>query len=155
MGFFNYKEVVNILPYGRIVSHILHGTYVYKNKQFTVYLKLKFSWVGVLYFYLLNLVILPQHLFSILQSEWLGWNISQIMAVQTPSALAGMAQWTGRWPVKQKVTHRLHSRSGHTHGLRAWSPGGVKPEATDQCISHTLMFVSLSFSLPSPVSKSK
>ena len=38
-------------------------------------------------------------------------------------------------------------------GLWARSPVGGVPEATDRCVSHTVMFLSLSFFLPSPLSK--
>ena len=47
------------------------------------------------------------------------------------------------------------SQSGHMPGLQARSPMGGAQEATDQCFSHTLMFLSLSFSLPPPLSKNK
>ena len=50
---------------------------------------------------------------------------------------------------------RLDSQSGHMPGLQARSPLGGLREATDQRLSHTLMFLSLSFSLSSPLSLNK
>ena len=53
------------------------------------------------------------------------------------------------------------SQSGHMPGFQARPPvGGMweatnQREANNQCISHTWMFFSLSFSLPSPLSKNK
>ena len=52
----------------------------------------------------------------------------------------------GRW---------FYSQSGHMPGLRARSPVEGVWEAADWCFSHTSMFLSLSFSLPSPLSKNK
>ena len=49
--------------------------------------------------------------------------------------------------------HWFDSQSGHMPGLWARALFGDMWEATDWCISHTLMFLSLSFSLPSPLSK--
>ena len=43
---------------------------------------------------------------------------------------------------------QLDSQSGHMPQLRARSPGGGVWEATDRCISHKSMFLSLSPSLP-------
>ena len=48
---------------------------------------------------------------------------------------------------------QFNSWSGHMPGFWARSPVGGVWEAADQCFSHTLMFLSLSFSLPSPLSK--
>ena len=50
----------------------------------------------------------------------------------------------GRW---------FDSQSGHKPGLWARSPFGDMQEATNGCISRTLMFLSLS--LPSPLSRHK
>ena len=50
-------------------------------------------------------------------------------------------------------TEGLHfSQLGDISGLRTRSLVGDVQEATDRCLSHTLMFVSLSFSLPLPFS---
>ena len=46
-------------------------------------------------------------------------------------------------------------RSGHMPGLWVWSQSGYIGEATNRCFSLTSMFLSLSFSLPSPLSKNK
>ena len=62
-----------------------------------------------------------------------------------------MAQWIERWPAHRKVTGSIPS--GHMPGLRARSPVGGVREASDQRISQALMFLSLSFSLPSPLAK--
>ena len=50
---------------------------------------------------------------------------------------------------------RFDFHSGHVPGLRARSPFGCVWEANDWCISRTLMFLSLSFSLLFPLSKNK
>ena len=60
------------------------------------------------------------------------------------SALACVAQWTGRWPVNQKVTGLIPTWSGHVPGLWARSP-----------VWGCAMFLSLSFSLLSPLSENK
>ena len=44
---------------------------------------------------------------------------------------------------------------GHVPGLWARSPVRGMLEATDGCFSHTLMFLSLSFSFPYPLSRNK
>ena len=65
---------------------------------------------------------------------------------KTGHALAGVAHWIECWTEKQRVC-RFDSQLGHMPGLRARSPVGGAFKAT------TLMFLSLSFSLPSPISK--
>ena len=57
--------------------------------------------------------------------------------------LAGVAQWIEH----QKVAGSI-PRSGHTPGLRAMSSAGDVQKATYGYISHTLLLLSLSFSLP-------
>ena len=68
-------------------------------------------------------------------------------------ALAGVAQWTECRPVNRKVAGLLPSQA-HT-GLQARSPVGSMWEATNQWTSHLVMFLSLSFSLLSLLSKNK
>ena len=51
--------------------------------------------------------------------------------------------------------HQFHTRLGHMPGLWARSPAGRVRGATDRCISRTLMFLYLSFSLPPHLSKNK
>ena len=63
-------------------------------------------------------------------------------------ALAGVAQWTERGPVNQRVMVRFPVRP------HAWVVGQV-PSRGHTRSNHTLMFLSLSFSLPSPLSKNK
>ena len=58
------------------------------------------------------------------------------------------------WSENQK-RHRFNSQAGHMPGLRARYPVEGVLDITYQCISHALMFLSLSFSLPSPLSKNK
>ena len=53
---------------------------------------------------------------------------------------------------KQKG-RRFNSQSGHMPGLWARSLVGGVREATNPCISHTLMSLSLPFSFPSSLSK--
>ena len=65
--------------------------------------------------------------------------VTQITLKSPMWALAGVVQWVGYCPAK-----RVHSRSGHMPG----SLVGGKWEATNQCFSHTSMFLSLSSSLP-------
>ena len=62
------------------------------------------------------------------------------------STLAGVAQWIG------SKGCRFDSGGGTCLGC-GWSLVRGVREATDQCFSHTSMFISLSFSLPSPLSK--
>ena len=69
--------------------------------------------------------------------------------------LAGVAQWRERWPANQKVASSF-SVMAHAWVVGqgpGWGGGGQ--EATDQCISGTSMFLSLSFSLLSSFSKNK
>ena len=66
---------------------------------------------------------------------------------ENESALAGVAQWTERQPANQSLVQfpvRTH----------AWVVGQV-PSWGHARGNHTLMFLSLSFSLPSPLSKNK
>ena len=61
--------------------------------------------------------------------------------------------WSGWELVRKARGHRFGSRSGHMPELWARSLVGEDAKATDQCFSFTSMFLSLSFSLPSPLSK--
>ena len=58
-------------------------------------------------------------------------------------------------PACKPKGHQFDSQSGHMPGLLARSPAGDMWEVTDWSMSHTLMFLSLSFSLPSPLSPSQ
>ena len=63
-------------------------------------------------------------------------------------SLAGVAQWTECQPANQRVASWIPSQVTCL-SCRIRSPiGGVRS-------NHTLMLLSLSFSLPSPVSKNK
>ena len=64
-------------------------------------------------------------------------------------ALAGVAQWIEHGPMNQ--SYRFNSQSGHMPGLWARSPVGGMWEVGN----NTLMFLSLSFSFPSHLSKNK
>ena len=60
------------------------------------------------------------------------------------------------WASSHKVQCRqFDSWSGHMPGLRVRSQSGCVQEATNRCFFLTSMFLSLSFSLPSPLSKNK
>ena len=64
--------------------------------------------------------------------------------------------WCGsvnRVPACEPEGHQFNSQSGHMPGLQTTSPVGGVQETTDQCISGTSMFLSLSFSFPSPLSQ--
>ena len=61
-------------------------------------------------------------------------------------ALAGVAQWIEHQPEKHRVAGSIPSQA------HAWVAGQV-PGGGHMRGSHTLMFLSLSFSLPSPLSK--
>ena len=61
-------------------------------------------------------------------------------------ALAGVAQWTEHRPVNQRVAGSIRAH--------AWVVGQVPNRGLAKG-NHTLMFLSLSFSLPSPLSKNK
>ena len=66
--------------------------------------------------------------------------------------------WCGSegWALACKLKGRqFDSQSGHMSGLRARSLVGDILEAANQCISCTLMFLSLPFSLPAPLFKNK
>ena len=65
-----------------------------------------------------------------------------------PLALAGVAQWIEHRPASQKVAGWIPVRA------HAWVAGQVPSRG---CVrgNHTLMFLSLSFSLPTPLSKNK
>ena len=62
-------------------------------------------------------------------------------------ALAGVAQWIECWLVNHNVAGSIPLRE------HAWVSGMW--EAINPCNSHTSLFLSLSFSLPSPLSKHK
>ena len=66
-----------------------------------------------------------------------------------PKALAGVAQWTEHQPANQRVTGWIPSLQAG-----AWVVGQV-PSRGRVRGNHALMFLSLSFSLPSPLSKTK
>ena len=57
--------------------------------------------------------------------------------------------------VSQSERLLVHFQSGHTPGLRFRSWLGCVWEGANQCFSLTLMLLSLSFFLPSPLSKNK
>ena len=63
-------------------------------------------------------------------------------------ALAGVAQWTECWPVNQRVTGSIPSQGTCLISGQFLSRGCTRG-------THTLMFVSLSFSLLSSLSKNK
>ena len=66
--------------------------------------------------------------------------------------------WCGSvvWVLSHRLKdHWFNSWSGYMPGLQARSLVGCVQEATNWCFSHTSMFLSLSFSLPSPLSKNK
>ena len=67
------------------------------------------------------------------------------------STLAGVAQWIEHQPENKNVPSSI--QSGHVPGLRARFPVGGMGDKTHPCISHTLVFLSLS--LPFLISKKK
>ena len=72
----------------------------------------------------------------------------QARRLKTQGALAGVAQWIERPPSNQRVAGSIPSQ-GTCLGCR---PG---PSEGHMRGNHTLMFLSFSFSLPSPLSKNK
>ena len=70
------------------------------------------------------------------------------MAKKIRCALTGVAQLVGCRPAKAEG-RRFNPWLGHMLGLQAWSPVGAHVRGNQ------LMFLSLSFSIPSPLSKSK
>ena len=71
------------------------------------------------------------------------------------TALAGVAQWVECRSVNQKVTGSIPSQDtclGCGPGLQL---GACKRQPINVSFSHTSAFLSLSFSLPSPLSKNK
>ena len=71
--------------------------------------------------------------------------LSLFLPKETIFSLAGVAQWIEHWPVNRKVTGSIPSQGT---GLLAGGPSERQP-----CMSLTLMFLSLSFSLPHRTSK--
>ena len=69
-------------------------------------------------------------------SPWLVW-------------LSGLSQWI------EPKGYQFNSQLGYMPGLWARPLVGGVQETTDPRVSRTLMFLSLSFSLPSPLCKSK
>ena len=67
-------------------------------------------------------------------------------------ALTGVAQLVGSCPTKRKVTNLVPSQ-GTLPGLQVLSLVGDVQEATGLCFPPTSMFLSLSLSFPSPLSK--
>ena len=67
-------------------------------------------------------------------------------------ALVGVAQWIEHQPANQKVAG-LSPSQGTCLGCRPGPWWGCVQEAANLFISCTLMFLSLSFSFPSPLSK--
>ena len=64
-------------------------------------------------------------------------------------ALAGIPQWIEHWPANQRSPDRFPVRA------HAWVAGQVPCCGEGVRGNHTLMFLSLTFSLPSPLSKNK
>ena len=64
----------------------------------------------------------------------------------------GSVDWA---PACEPKGRQFDSQSGHKPGLQARFLVGDVWEAIGRCISHTSMFLSLSFSLPSHFSKNK
>ena len=71
----------------------------------------------------------------------------------TQAALAGVAQWTECWPVNQRSPVRFLIRT-HTWIAGRVTSWGLARGNTSTYLSH-MMFLPLSFSLPSPLSKNK
>ena len=69
-------------------------------------------------------------------------------------AMTGVAFLVEHHPTKRKVTSGI-SHQGTCLGSRFGPQSGRVQEATSQCFSLTLLFLSLSFSLPSLFSKNK
>ena len=69
-------------------------------------------------------------------------------------ALTGVAHWVGRCPTNWKVTSSIPSQET----CLGWGSGpqfrGAQ-EATNQFFSYAMMFLYLTFSFPSPLSKNK
>ena len=69
------------------------------------------------------------------------------------SALAGVAQWIELRPASRRVTGSILSQGTSLGcGLHPHC-GACERQLIDQCISHTSMFLSLSFCFPSPLQK--
>ena len=75
-------------------------------------------------------------------------NTTEMPKKKKKSALAGVAQWMERWLANQRVAGSIPSQGT----CLDWGPGPSWGHMRD---NHTLMFLSLSFSLPSPLSKNK
>ena len=84
-------------------------------------------------------------------NESVTWPIFQIQELPNVKlclfALASVAQCIEHWPVNQRVSHSIRVRA------HVWALGQV-PSREHTRGNHT-MFLSLSFPLPSPLSKNK
>ena len=75
-------------------------------------------------------------------------------SLKNGGALTGMAQLVELHPTKRKFTGSIPSQGTHL-SCGFSNRSGCIQEETDECFSLTLMFLSLSFSLLSPLSKNK
>ena len=82
-------------------------------------------------------------------------NHNTLLQKSSELVLAGVAQWIEYQPACEPKGRQINSQSGHMPGLWARSPVEGIWEATNQCISHRLMFLSFSIPFPSPLFKSK
>ena len=80
------------------------------------------------------------------------WSAHHIKNMVSSPVWCGSVDWM--LACEPKSCH-FYSQSGHMPGLWARSPVRGMREATDWCIPSTSMFLSLSFSLPFPLSKTK
>ena len=92
----------------------------------------------------------PGHtFFQLFYNVWVGPNFRAQVILRWHFALTGRAHWIEHRPVNWKVLVQFLIRAFD------WIVGQVHSwehvqEATDGCVSRTLMFLSLSFSLPFP-----
>ena len=88
-------------------------------------------------------------------SQWgvLGLSSLSIANIKGGGALAGVAQWIEHWPANQKVANQKVAGQFLVRA-RAWVVPQV-PSRGRASGDHILMFVSLSFSLPSSVPKNR
>ena len=124
-------------------TKILVATILLKNtaifKTFNISIK-KFTW---------------KEATSVVWSQFISSNNTEPLRAIPFFALVGVVMWTEHWPVNQKVTGSIPSRSGHMPGLWARSLVGGLREATNWCVCPSHIDVSYSSSLPSLFSENK
>ena len=138
-------KYMTFLKYVNKVSHIL---ILGQNLNALKLLHVTFFWGGAWIKSLNNKIL--NNLLSFLHCSIL--NLCCLELAHNCPGWGGSVDWV---LVCEPKGHQFDLQSGHMLGLWARSPVGDIREATSQCLSYTSMFLSLSLSLPSLLSKNK